>query len=90
MRKPLIGIVSGQYATNDRVIYGLRPAYAAAVSGAGGIPLLIVPALGPDELRTVFERLDTGFLQRSVLRQPRREQAPARPRPPPQPDVLGY
>lgn len=58
MRKPLIGIISGQYTVNERVVCGLRPTYTEAVSQAGGIALLIVPAQGIDELRTVFERLD--------------------------------
>lgn len=58
MGKPLIGIISGQYSTPDRVVNGLRPAYTDVVIRAGGIPLLIVPTPGPDDLRAVFERLD--------------------------------
>jgi putative glutamine amidotransferase len=59
--KPLIGCTTYQKVINQTqpiAVYGLMPTYTAAVSAAGGIPVLIPLGLSEDDLLALFERLD--------------------------------
>src|SRR5579871_126707 len=59
MPKPLIGVTCGIYerATGE-MYYGVLSAYTDAVTMAGGLPLLIAPNLGQDNLREIYARVD--------------------------------
>jgi putative glutamine amidotransferase len=59
MNKPLIGLTCTVRREEDRSpLYGVSPSYIGAVETAGGLPLLIPPAIKTETLRAIYERLD--------------------------------
>ncbi|MCA9927526.1 MAG: gamma-glutamyl-gamma-aminobutyrate hydrolase family protein [Anaerolineales bacterium] len=60
-KRPLIGCTTYHkiVAQSPPIeVYGLMPAYVAAIREAGGIPLLIPLGAGEDELQAIFESVD--------------------------------
>ena len=62
MRKPIIGMTSGQTSTSDwsPVLVGVRRSYIDAIIAAGGIPMLLPPVSADksDILDAYFDQVD--------------------------------
>jgi putative glutamine amidotransferase len=56
--RPLIGIICGPHYEDGALFYGLLPTYARSVAAAGGLPVLIVPAVDEATLRETYQRMD--------------------------------